>query len=89
VTTTTLDAQERTTVANLVRGALARYQPRAYQISVSDNGIVKDGDWYHVLVTTPHHERDRDFYDALARAEADLEGSAGGQIHYLLVPVLG
>jgi len=87
--TTTLDAHERTTVADLVRVALAKYQPRAYQISVNDDGIIKDDDWYHILVTTPHHERDRDFYDALVKAEADLERSAGGQVHYLLVPVLG
>jgi len=87
--TTTLDANEKASVADLVRVALEQYQPRAYQISVRADGIIKEDDWYHVLVTTPHHERDRDFYDALAKAEADLERAAGGGVHFLLVPVLG
>ena len=84
-----LDSTERTSIAARVRDALARYQPRSYLISVSDDAISKDDDWYQVLVTTPNHERDRDFYDALVKAEADLEQSAQGKAHYLLVPVLG
>jgi hypothetical protein len=86
---TTLDPNESAVVANHVRAALAKYQPRTYKIDVNDNVVIKDDDWYHILVTTPHHERDRDFYDALAKAEADLESSAGGTVHYVLVPVLG
>jgi hypothetical protein len=87
--TTALSDIERKNVADRVRDALAKYQPRAYQISVNDAAILKEDDWYHVLVTTPHHERDRDFYDALARTERDLEELEEGKTHYLLVPVLG
>jgi hypothetical protein len=86
---TKLDATESKDVADRVRGALAKYQPRAYRIDVNDDAVLKEDDWYHVLVTTPNHERDRDFYDALAKAEAELEKSAQGKVHYLLVPVLG
>jgi hypothetical protein len=84
-----LNATDRKSIADEVRRALAAYQPRRYVISVNDDGILQDDDWYHVLVTTPNHERDRDFYDALVKAEADLEQQAGGKAHYLLVPVLG
>ena len=84
-----LEPIERSRIADRVRDALAKYQPRSYQISVDEVGISQDDDWYHVLVTTPNHQRDRDFYDALAMAEADLEKSANGSSHYLLVPVLG
>jgi hypothetical protein len=86
---TILDTLERKAVADRVRDVLNKYQPRTYQISVNDDAIVKDHDWYHVLVTTPNHRRDRDFYDALAKAEADLEQAGSGNVHYLLVPVLG
>lgn len=84
-----MDAGERQGVASRVQDALTRYQPRAFAITVREDAIRKDDDWYHVLVTTPNHERGRDFYDALARAEADLERAADGKVHYLLVPVLG
>jgi hypothetical protein len=83
------DPAERQAVAARVRAALHRYQPRTYEIRVNEEAILKEEDWYHVLVTTPDHQRDRDFYDALARAEADLEHAAQGDVHYLLVPVLG
>ncbi len=86
---TKIDDAERKDVADRVRDVLARYQPRTYKISVTDAAILKEDDWYHVLVTTPNHERDRDFYDALARTEADLERSTQGNVHFLLVPVLG
>ena len=84
-----MNAIERSSIADRVRDALAKYQPPSYRISINDEAIVQDDDWYHVLVTTPNHERDRDFYDALVKTEADLEKSAGGQVHYLLVPVIG
>ena len=84
-----MNATDRKSVADRVRDALDKYQPPAYRISINDEAIVQDDDWYHVLVTTPNHERDRDFYDALVKAEADLEKLAGGQVHYLLIPVLG
>jgi hypothetical protein len=86
---TVLDAAERMSVADRVRDALAKHQPPSYQINIKDGAIIKEDDWYHILVTTPNHERDRNFYDALAKTEADLEQSAGGKVHYLLVPVLG
>jgi hypothetical protein len=84
-----LDPTERRSVADRVRHALVPYQPRNFQISVKDDAILKEEDWYHVLVTTPNHERGRDFYDALAKTEADLERTENGEVHYLLVPVLG
>lgn len=47
----------------------------------------EDG-WYHVVVVTPNDERDRDFYDAVADAEAEL--NQADQVHqFLLVPALG
>lgn len=84
-----LSETERKSIADRVRSTLAKYQPRSYQIAVNDTAIMKEDDWYHVLVTTPNHERDRDFYDALAKTERDLEGQDEGKVHYLLVPVLG
>ena len=83
-----LSEMERKDIADRVRIALAKYQPPSYQISVNDNAILRENEWYHVLVTTPNHQRDRDFYDALAKAERELEQLDPG-IHYLLVPVLG
>ena len=47
---------------------------------------MEEDDWYHVLVTTPDDVRDRDFYDVLADAEAELQDDQG--YHYLLVPVI-
>lgn len=84
-----IDPIERQNVATRVRAALQNYQPPTYVISVDDQAILKEDDWYHVLVTTPDHQRDRDFYDALARAEADLERASEDGAHYLLVPALG
>jgi len=75
------------TIAKLAQAALDLHQPRAYRISVDRDAIVQDGDWYHVVVTTPNDVRDRDFYDALAEAEAELQDKAGYQ--YLLVPAIG
>jgi hypothetical protein len=70
----------------LAQNALDRHQPRAYRISVDQDAILEDGNWFHVVVTTPGDRRDRDFYDALAAAEAELQDEQG--YNYLLVPAV-
>lgn len=84
---TPLPSEKKTEIARRVEKALEPYQPRAYRIAVDPDSISVEDDWYEVLVTTPNHERDRDFYDALTKAEDDLEKS-DREMNYLLVPVL-
>ena len=80
------DMTTKDRIAKLAQEALDKYQPRTYRISVDRNAILQDGDWYHIVVTTPNDVRDRDFYDALAKAEAELQDDAGHQ--FLLVPTI-
>ena len=81
------DPNIRDEVANRAQTALDAHQPRRYRITVNRAAILEDDDWYHIVVQTPDDVRDRDFYDALAEAEADLQDEQGHQ--YLLVPAIG
>jgi hypothetical protein len=81
------DANVSGTVADLAQAALDLHQPRRYRITVNRDAILEDDGWYHIVVLTPADVRDRDFYDALAEAEADLQDQQGHQ--YLLVPAIG
>jgi hypothetical protein len=80
------DSKTRKKIAKLAQEALDRHQPRKYRVSVDPSAILEDDGWYHILVTTPNDVRDRDFYDALAEAEGELQDGNGHQ--YLLVPVI-
>lgn len=80
------DPQVRGEIASRAQIALDRHQPRQYRISVNSDEILEDDGWFHILVETPGDVRDRDFYDALAEAEAELQDNQGH--HYLLVPVI-
>jgi len=81
------DDRLRQEIASLAQQALDRHQPRKYRISVNKDAILEEGGWYHVVATTPNDVRDRDFYDALAQAEGELQDEQGKQ--YLLVPAVG
>jgi hypothetical protein len=81
------DKKIRDQVAAAAQQALDHHQPRAYRISVDRDAILEDEGWYHIVVTTENDQRDRDFYDALAEAEAELQDQNGHQ--YLLVPTVG
>jgi hypothetical protein len=84
---TVADVQKRQRIAEQAQHALDRHQPRKYRISVNPNAILEEDGWYTIVVTTENDQRDRDFYDALAEAEAELQDEQGNQ--YLLVPVVG
>jgi hypothetical protein len=71
----------------LAQDALDWHQPRRYRISVNQDAVLEDDGWYHIVVETPDDVRDRDFYDALAEAEAERQDIQGHQ--YLLVPAIG
>ncbi len=83
---TIAESGARKQIAKLAQEALDRHQPRSYKISVDPEAILEEDGWYHILVTTPDDVRDREFYDALAQAEAELQDKNGHQ--YLLVPVI-
>ena len=82
-----VDTKERDEVARVAQAALDRHQPRGYRISVDVGAILKEDDWYHIVVKTPNDVRDHEFYESLADAERDLQENNGHQ--YLLVPVVG
>jgi len=84
---TVVNQDLRMQIANRVQAALDRYQPRNYRVQVDPAGIVEDGEWYQVVVTSTNDRRDRDFYDALASAESDLNDQDPHH-QYLLVPVI-
>ena len=81
------DSQRRRAIATQAQGALDHHQPRRYPIRVNSDAIFEDDGWLTIVVETPGDVRDRDFYDALAEAEAELQDEQGNQ--YLLVPGLG
>jgi hypothetical protein len=83
---TIAELETRKQVAKLAQEALDHHQPRNYRVSVDRETILEEDGWYHILVTTPDDVRDRDFYDALAQAEAELQDKNGHK--YLLVPVI-
>jgi hypothetical protein len=76
----------RDEISNRVQAALDRHQPRRYRVAVDHDAILEDDGWYHVVVVSENDERDRDFYDALAEAEAELQDQNGHQ--FLLVPAI-
>lgn len=82
-----IDIQQRQRLAEQAQQALDRHQPRGYRIFVNPDAILEDDGWYTIVVTAENDQRDRDFYDALAEAEAELQDEQGNQ--YLLVPILG
>jgi len=79
--------QTRHEIATRAQEALDRHQPRSYRVSVNPDAILEEDGWYTIVVTAENDRRDRDFYDALAEAEAELQDEQGNQ--YLLVPVIG
>lgn len=74
-------------IAGLAQDALDRHQPRNYRITVVPGAILRDDDWFQVLVGTPNDERSSEFYFALAEAESDI--AEEHQLQVLLVPALG
>lgn len=85
---TMVDLTLRSQIAEKVQAALDRHQPRRYRVMVNANAILEEDGWYHVVVESANDERDRDFYDALAEAEAELnDGEQDRQ--FLLVPTIG
>ena len=80
------DPQTRQSIINLAQQAARSTSTAAkYRVQVED--VLEEDNWYHIIVTTENDDRDRDFYDALADAEAELQDDQGHQ--YLLVPGLG
>ena len=76
----------REEISARVQAALDRHQPRRYRVSVDHDAVMEDDGWYHVVVVSDNDARDRDFYDALAEAEAELQDQNGHQ--FLLVPAI-
>lgn len=85
---TLVDSTLRSQIAQKVQAALDHHQPRRYRIVVNQGAILEEDGWYHVVVETANDERDRDFYDAVAEAEAELN-DASQDNQYLLVPAIG
>ena len=81
-----LDAQKKQEIILKVQAALDKHQPRNYRISVDPDGVYEEQEWIHVVVVAENDQRDRDFYDALAEAENDIE--TDDSPHYLLVPAI-
>lgn len=84
---TIVEPTVREQIAQRVQDSLNRHQPRKYRVEVDANAILEDDEWYHVVVKSPEDVRDRDFYDALASAESDLNEQNDGH-QYLLVPAI-
>jgi hypothetical protein len=78
----------RDEVARKVQNALDKHQPRKYRVEVDKDAILQESGWFHVVVKTENDRRDRDFYDALAEAEADLNDDSEQQDQFLLVPAI-
>jgi hypothetical protein len=85
--TAVTDALKKKEIAALAQKALDKHQPRDYRIAVNSDDILKDDEWYQLLVTTPNDVRTFEFYDALAQAEAELQDER--HLKILLVPVIG
>jgi hypothetical protein len=85
---TQVDISMRSRIARRVQAALDRHQPRKYRVTVDEDAILEEDGWYHIVVQSENDERDRDFYDALAEAEGELnDGTDANQ--FLLVPAIG
>lgn len=85
---TQVQQPERHEILARVQTALDRHQPRRYRVSVDQDAIMEDEGWFHVVVVSDNDQRDRDFYDALAEAEAELNDKEDAAIQYLLVPAI-
>jgi hypothetical protein len=85
---TLVETKLRSQIAQQAQAALDRHQPRKYRITVNEDAILEEDGWYQVLVESKNDERDRDFYDALAEAEAELNDATGDK-QFLLVPAIG
>ncbi|HSZ55366.1 MAG TPA: hypothetical protein VK797_06885 [Tepidisphaeraceae bacterium] len=85
---TQVDVARRSQIASEVQAALDRHQPRKYQVKVDQDAILEEDGWYHVVVQSDNDQRDRDFYDALAEAEEELNDGTR-QNQFLLVPAIG
>lgn len=68
--------------------ALDNHQPRRYRVTVNPEAVLEDEGWFHIVVQTENDRRDRDFYDAVAEAEAELNEAEGNQHQFLLVPAI-
>ncbi len=84
---TLVQPELRSEVARRAQDALNKHQPRGYRVEVDADAILEDDDWYHVVVRSAGDVRDRDFYEALSNAEADLNDANDGH-QYLLVPAI-
>jgi hypothetical protein len=85
---TLVDTTMRSQIAQRVQAALDHHQPRRYRIVVNEGAILEEDGWYQVVVQTANDERDRDFYDAVAEAEAELNDASKDK-QFLLVPAIG
>ena len=84
---TNVQPPRRGEIATRVQDFLDRHQPRGYRVEVDRDAVLQDDGWYHVVVKSPGDVRDREFYDALANAESDLNEQNDGH-QYLLVPAI-
>jgi hypothetical protein len=81
------DQDEMKRVVSLAQEALDRHQPRSYRVRVEPGAVLKEDDWYHVVVRSDNDDvRTYDFYDVLAEAEAELQDQQ--HLNILLVPAV-
>jgi len=78
---------EKDRITRLVQDALDRRQPSGYRLEVQPEGVLQEGDWYHVIVQSTQDVRNYDFYNVLAETEAELQEAQG--LNVLLVPAVG
>jgi len=81
------DAAEAARITSLVQRALDKRQPRSYRVQVEPGGVLREDDWYHVVVRSDQDVRNYDFYNVLAEAEAENQDEA--KLNVLLVPAVG
>ena len=74
-------------IAKIAKQYLEPHQPDTYRLTVKENGIKKDQDFWYVVVQPSRDDiRSYDIYARLSEAEADIENHENLKI--LLVPVL-
>jgi hypothetical protein len=81
------DPTEKARVVEAVQQALDRRQPAGYRVEVKPDGVLREDDWYHVVVEANQDTRNYGFYDVLAEAEAELQDEK--HLNVLLVPAVG
>ena len=84
--TVVADADEVARITQLVQRALDKRQPRGYRVEVEPGAVLREDDWYHVVVRSDQDVRNYDFYNVLAEAEAELQDDA--KLNVLLVPAV-